>query len=217
MRRFAMIIILSAILLDAAPVYSGSAEQWKDADSSTKAFALSLARRAFDSYVLHREVIPVPDHLPVLLRERAPVFVSTMRNFAPRCCMGSIYPIEANTAAEIISNAVAAAGRDRRFAPVKPSELKQLTLIVSILDPPRAITADNARRLDPVSTGLIAQCGDSSGVVLSGETRSVQRMLAWARIRAGAKSGSDVRYFEIHDTRLVEQFPVSKTAAPDSD
>jgi len=206
MRKTTPLIALCSVLI-CAPASAGNAQRWRDADAATKAFALGLARRAFDAYVLRREVISVPDHLPPLLSERAPVFVSTMRNFAPRCCMGSVYPMEVNTAAEIIASADAAAGRDRRFAPIKPSELKQLTFIVSILDAPRAIDAAEAARLDPISTGLIAQFGDRLGVTLSGETRSNQRMIAWARMRADAKPSDNVRYFEIHDARLVEQVP----------
>ena len=103
---------------------------------------LVLARRAFDAYAQRREVIDPPHPLPALLRRPAAVFVSAMRpDGSPRCCMGSLYPTQPDAAEEIIASAVAAAGHDRRFPPLRPAELSCLTLIVSFVSRPRPITA----------------------------------------------------------------------------
>src|SRR5258708_30791681 len=104
----------------AAP--SDDLKGWRDADPSVRKAVLSLARRAFDAYVARREVIEPPRGLPPILGERAAIFVSSMRDGAPRCCMGTLYPVEATAAEEIISSAVSAAGRDRRFKPIKLTE-----------------------------------------------------------------------------------------------
>jgi AMMECR1 domain-containing protein len=119
--------------------------------------------------------------------------------------MGTLYPCQANLAQEIIQNAVASAGRDRRFAPVKPEELSHLNLIVSIiLGTPTPISASQASSLDPVEDGLAVLNGDRYGIVLSGETTDAANMVKWGCIRAGAKSTSPVRYFDIHDVRFME-------------
>src|SRR5580700_8029089 len=87
---------------------------WLHADEKTRMEVLTLARKAFDAYVAHRNILDPPANLPDLLKQRSGVFVSAMRNGAPRCCMGSLYPTEPNAALEIIASAVAAAGRDHR-------------------------------------------------------------------------------------------------------
>jgi AMMECR1 domain-containing protein len=152
-------------------------------------------------------VIDPPDSLPPLLRRRAAVFVSAMRNGAPRACMGTLYPAEPDAAHEIIASAVAAAGRDHRFPPVKPSELSGLTLIVSIVEPPHPIAEAEIASLDPTREGLAARYNGRFGVVLSRETTRTDRMTAWARTRAGAPAGRRVGYFRLRDVRFVENEP----------
>ncbi len=214
MPKTAVLLLFLLLPLLAAPVSAQDAglEVWRSAPQETRRFALALARRAFDAYALRREVIEPPAGIPPPLRRRAGVFVSAMRNGAPRCCMGTLYPTEPDIAHEIVSTAVAAAGRDRRFTPIKPAELKGLTLIVTILGPPRALAAGELESLDPDRDGLAVQYRDRFGVVLTGETRLKGRMLAWARIRAGAPPGAAVRAFRLEDVRLVEGLPDSLLA-----
>ena len=119
--------------------------------------------------------------------------------------MGTLYPCQASFAEEIIQNAVASAGRDRRFAPVKPDELNKLDLIVSVITvAPRLISEQAAESLDPALDGLAVLYGDRYGVVLSGETNNPANMIKWGRIRAGAVTDSPVRYYEIQDIRFME-------------
>jgi len=177
-------------------------QRW--ADPVVQAAALTLARRAFDAYALRREVIDPPARLPAALRGPMAVFVSTMRAGAPRCCMGSLYPTQPDAADEIIASAVAAAGHDRRFPPVRPGELAHLTLIVSLVSRPRPITESEAGVLDPVRDGLAVQNGDRWGVVLSGESPRRENMMPWGRVRAGAGPHTPVQWFQISDLRLME-------------
>jgi hypothetical protein len=178
--------------------------RWTHLDASQQATVLALARRAFDAYVTRRTVIDPPRSLDSFLSQPAALFVSTMRHGAPRCCMGTLYPTQPNAALEIIENAVAAAGRDRRFAPIQPRELAGLTLIVSFIDRPTPISEQELAALDPLQDGLVVRCGDKSGVVLSGETTRLDRMIAWGRIRAGARPGQSVEFFRIRDVRYAE-------------
>jgi len=165
---------------------------------------LALGRRAFDAYVTKRDVIDPPAGLPDLFHRRAAVFVSAMRNGAPRCCMGTLYPTEPDAAHEIVASAITAAGRDRRFKPIKGDELKGLTLIVSIVGSPQPITAEEAGHLDPTRSGLAVRYGYRYGVVLSCETTRNDRMISWARIRAGAPPTGRVEFFRLQDVRFVE-------------
>ncbi len=199
---------LLLLVLTALPCPAGAQGQADDprwADPAAQRAALALARRAFDAYALRREVIEPPRPLPVLFREPAAVFVSAMRaDGSPRCCMGSLYPTQPDAAEEIIAGAVAAAGHDRRFPPLRPAELSHLTLIVSFVSRPRPITAADAARLDPVREGLAVKNGDRWGVVLSGETARRENLPLWGRIRAGAGSTAPVQWFAIRDVRMKE-------------
>jgi uncharacterized protein len=183
---------------------AAESDQWRITDPSAQRYMLELARRAFDMYAKSRTVIDAPSPLPAFLKQRSGVFVSTMRFGAPRTCMGTLYPMQPNLAEEIIENAVESAGRDRRFPPVRVTELPQLDLIVSIVDMPRPISAIQATELDPAVDGLAVKYGDRFGVVLSGETPDPDNLPKWGRIRAGAKSTDAVEYFEIHDVRFME-------------
>lgn len=213
MRSFTpLLLLLLAALPRAAGAQTVTTGDLRWADPDVQRAVLTLARRAFDAYALRREVLDPPRPLPVLLREPAAVFVSAMRpDGSPRCCMGSLYPTQPDAAEEIIASAVAAAGHDRRFPPLRRAELSRLTLIVSVVARPRPITADQAARLDPVREGLAVQNGDRWGVVLSGETARRENLPRWGRIRAGAGPTDPVQWFAIRDVRLKETGPMKET------
>jgi AMMECR1 domain-containing protein len=194
------IIALAALLpvaLASADVVAAMA-----ADRTAAQAALSLARQAFDTYVLHRERLAVPMGLPELLQERSGAFVSAVKGDAPRCCMGSLYPTQATLAEEIIAAAVAAAGLDARQAPVQPGELAGLQLIVSIVGPPESLA--DPGHFDPVRDGIAARGPHRTGVVLPGETRRRVLAVRWARVRAGAGPNETVEYFRLQAFRIAE-------------
>jgi AMMECR1 domain-containing protein len=172
-------------------------------DRGAAAWALSLARRAFDEYTLHRERIPTPDDVRELLRRRSGAFVSAVKGDAPRCCMGSLYPTQPTLADEIIQAAVAAAGLDARKPPVEPEELPRLQLIVSVVAAPESISHPHS--IDPVRQGLAARGHERTGVVLPGETPHLALAIRWARVRAGAERDEPVEYFRIRAFRIAER------------
>lgn len=187
----------------AAPL-PASSSHWQLTDPAAQRYALALARCAFDAYARTRTVIDPPSPLPAFLKQRSGVFVSTMRWGAPRTCMGTLYPTQPDLAEEIIENAAASAGRDRRFKPVKIKELSQLNLIVSVVGTPHPISTSEAANLNPAQDGLVVKCGDRYGVVLSGETPYRQNLVTWGRARAGAGPNTAIELFEIHDLRFME-------------
>lgn len=203
MRSLMLLLMLSLAVF--ACISPAQADDMRWNDPAARQAALTLARRAFDAYALRREVMDPPRPLPAFFQQPAAVFVSAMRpDGSPRCCMGSLYPTQPNAAEETIVSAVAAAGHDRRFAPLRPSELPHLVLIVSFVDRPQPITAAEAVQMDPVTEGLAVQNGGRWGVVLSGETTRRENLPLWGRIRAGAGPNTPVRYFRIHDVRMKE-------------
>lgn len=173
--------------------------------------ALELARQAFDAYCLQRRTLPVPEELPEALRLRGAVFVSSMVNGAPRCCMGSLYPTQPSIAREIIVAACAAAALDWRFAPIRPTELQHLQLIVSILGPPESIRDPTA--LDPLAEGVAVRSAKTTGVALPGESPHLSRMIEWARVRSGAAAGERVSYFRVRAVRIIEPLPGQSEAS----
>ena len=200
-----ILLALISVLLGMSCRADTDLSLWRNADATTRTAILSLARNAFVRYVQHHDVLDCPPNLPEALRQRGGVFISTMgTDGAPRCCMGTLYPLEPDIAHEIIANAVAAAGHDLRFRPLKPGDLSKLKLIVSFVGRPVPISDAEARSLDPVRDGLVVKNGDRFGVMLSGETPHVDLMLHWGRVRAGAGDRTPVQYFRISDVRFME-------------
>ena len=206
-RKMTGTFLIGLILIPHPISASPTLTSWSQADPESRRAALQLARRAFDTYAKQRQIVAPESTLGPLFSLRSGVFISTMLHGAPRSCMGSLYPMQADLAHEIVACAVASAGQDRRFQSVKSSELQSLRLIVSLVDRPVPIAFSAVQSLDPVHNGLAMRSGDRYGVVLSGETSHLDRMIAWARTRAGAGPADTVSYYRIDDIRLIEASP----------
>lgn len=127
----------------------------------------ALARHGLEQYVITGTPPALPGDLPPeLLQRQAGVFVSIKKNGALRGCIGTIAPTRANTALEILHNAVSAGTQDPRFPPVQPSELPDLVYSVDVLSPPEPI-ADSSL-LDAQRYGVIVSCGNKRGLLLPG-------------------------------------------------
>ncbi len=126
-----------------------------------------LARRALAAAVRGERPAKAPPELaarfPRLFAERG-AFVTLREAGALRGCIGTL---EAHQplAEDVIQNAANAALHDARFEPVRPEELGQLSLSISVLDKPRPLAA-----LAPES--LLAQLGETKpGIILEYERR----------------------------------------------
>jgi hypothetical protein len=118
---------------------------------------VNLAKETISRYVRDREV---PESLPEEeltpeMKQTGGVFVSIKKRGQLRGCIGTIEPRQANVAKEIIQNAVSAATRDPRFAPISSEELDDLEISVDVLSAPEPI--DSLDQLDPKRYGLIVQ------------------------------------------------------------
>ena len=161
-----------------------------------------LARRAVEDFVsddLVVEPIPLPDDLP----ERAGVFVTIRSRGALRGCIGTIEPVSASLAEEIIRSALLAATDDPRFPPVGSDELSSLTYSVSVLG--QVEPAPGLSDLDPARFGVIVQSGYRRGLLLPGieGLDTPEKQLQAARRKAGIPSGApfetlrfETRHFE---------------------
>lgn len=124
-----------------------------------------LALAAISAYVKEGREIMVPEDTPGdLLSASAGAFVCIKKDGHLRGCIGTIEPMRACLAEEIISNAISAATRDMRFLPVEPSELAELECSVDVLALPEEV--GDMRELDPKRYGVIVECGPRRGLLL---------------------------------------------------
>jgi len=106
---------------------------------------LRLARQALDAAVRHGalpQTLPVPEDLTGYLCESHGAFVTLRKEHELRGCVGSVESTEPlyQTVREC---AVAAALRDYRFPPVRPDEVPDLHLEISVLSPLSDIEVDH--------------------------------------------------------------------------
>jgi AmmeMemoRadiSam system protein A/AmmeMemoRadiSam system protein B len=120
----------------------------------------ALARRAVETFISRGKQISVPHTVAEILRARAACFVSIKtRDGSLRGCIGTIEPVKETLGQELVANAISAATRDPRFAPVTESELADLKYSVDILAAPEPATFAD---LDPAVYGVIVE--DESGM-----------------------------------------------------
>lgn len=92
---------------------------------------LALARSAITA-ALGGPALVIPN--AAFLAEPGACFVSLHRDGALRGCIGNILPVD-HLQDAITHNAVAAALRDSRFTPLRPHELADTTIDISLLSP----------------------------------------------------------------------------------
>ena len=145
-----------------------------------------LAYASVEAYVSARKTIPVPDGLPEeLTGRRAGAFVSIHEHGSLRGCIGTIGPVRASLAEEIIANAISACARDPRFSPVRPDELPWLEISVDVLGEPEDI--DSKDMLDVKRYGVIVTSGRKRGLLLPDldGVDTVDQQIDIARQKAG--------------------------------
>lgn len=117
-----------------------------------------------------------------------------------RGCLGALKPLEPDVASETVRLAVLAATRDPRFAAVRPEELVQLNLEVSVLLPEES--ARGVEDLDPARYGVIVRDGDGRQAVLLPQIEGivesrVQLQLALRKAGIPASKAISLSRFEV--------------------
>lgn len=123
---------------------------------------LAVARAAVCGAVEGRAPPALPADLPPRLREPAGAFVSLHAGTALRGCIGSVAP-EGSLVQLVARMAAAAATGDPRFPPLRPDELAEVTLAVSVLSPAQPMAPDD---LAPTRHGVCLRLGRRSSVLL---------------------------------------------------
>lgn len=158
---------------------------------------VQLARATIEHYVRDKRKLKPGDAPAPVEGEPAGVFVTlhTASTGNLRGCIGTISPTEKNLAQETINNAIAAATRDPRFPSVKPAELDDLRIDVSVLYPPEPIASE--AELDPKRYGVIVQSGWRRGLLLPDieGIDDVKTQLWYARQKAGLGDSEPVEMF----------------------
>lgn len=163
--------------------------------------AVRLARYALESFVRTRRLPPAPEWLaPALRGRRAGAFVCLKREGSLRGCIGTIEPVCASLAEEIMENAVSAGLRDPRFPPVSAEELPLLSYSVDVLEPPEPV--GSPEELDPRRYGVVVRSGPRKGLLLPDleGVDSVEEQLDIARGKAGILPGEE---YSIERFRVV--------------
>jgi AMMECR1 domain-containing protein len=157
------------------------------------AVALRLARRALEASA-HGKAYSLPRDLPAeLTTRRAGAFITLVRNGKLRACWGTLEPQHRNLANEIVAAAQGVCTRDTRFPPLHPDEVRYLRIILTIVDSPPE--PSDPTRIRPREHGVLVRSGERSAVVLPHEGRTVRRMLAMARQKAGIHEGEPVEVY----------------------
>ncbi|MDR3299466.1 MAG: AmmeMemoRadiSam system protein A [Candidatus Accumulibacter sp.] len=130
---------------------------------------LTIARSAIEKKLgMHtrhtRAVAPHPD-----LTQPAATFVTLTQQGQLRGCIGSL-EAHRSLLTDVTENALAAAFRDPRFAPLRQDEVETTRAEVSLLDTPEPLSftdeADALGQLRPGTDGLILTCGNHRATFL---------------------------------------------------
>jgi AmmeMemoRadiSam system protein A len=132
---------------------------------------VELARRAVETYVFDGVVV-APQEIAGLEPRKAGVFVSLhLPDGSLRGCIGTLEATRASIEEEIVNNAISAATRDPRFAPMRSDELQGLDVSVDVLGEPEEV--DGPQDLDPRVYGVIVETADGRRALLLPDLKGV--------------------------------------------
>lgn len=167
----------------------------------------SLARSAVETFVLKRRVIEPesPPLSPLLSRPSACFVCIKTLNRELRGCIGTVEPEKDTLAEEVIVNAVKAATRDPRFAPLAGDELPFLRYSVDVLDVPEPAEFED---LDPAVFGVVVtdRAGSRRGLLLPAieSIRTAAQQVNLAARKAGIRPGEPLKFYRFRTQRFSE-------------
>jgi AmmeMemoRadiSam system protein A len=142
-----------------------------------KARIIALAREALRAAV-EKQILPPLDQdaLPHELQEPGATFVTLTKDDALRGCIGTL-EARIPLAEDIRQHTLAAALHDFRFHPIRPEEIDDIRIEVSLLNQPRGLEYENPQELvELIRPGI-------DGVILSdGIHRATFLPQVWERI-----------------------------------
>jgi len=164
---------------------------------------LDIARRSISSY-FSGESFEIPE-VSNQFKEPRGVFVTL---WSPgkelRGCIGHVEPVKLNLAEEIRECAVAAAVNDPRFPPLELSELSDLKIEISLLEPFQKI--DKLSELDPRKYGVMVHSGVKRGLLLPDidGVETVAKQVSIAMQKGGISSNDQMDIFRFEVLKISE-------------
>lgn len=135
-------------------------------------FLLKLARQTIENYIKNKKIIEIPKEYPKELNEKRGVFVTIYKKYPYgkelRGCVGLPYPDK--PLIEGVTESAISACKDMRFTSLKPEELKDIAIEVSVLTKPELIEVKNPKeylkKIKIGRDGLIIKKGIMGGLLL---------------------------------------------------
>lgn len=126
---------------------------------------LKIARGAIHQATFEGRTSEIPP-MTGNLGEPGAAFVTLRRRGRLRGCIGQVARVE--PLAQVVSRCAAAAAReDPRFSPVRPAELEEIEIEISVLSPLVAVPAEKvAEQVEVGRHGLAVSRGEMRGVLL---------------------------------------------------
>lgn len=139
-------------------------KQEEEVNSREGETLLKIARRTLDAYIEEGKIPPVEEKMK-LLDEKRGMFVTLKKgkNQELRGCIGYIFA-EKPLRQAVVDLTLASSTQDYRFPPVKPSELKEIKIEISLLSPLKRET--NPENIVMGKHGVYVKLGTRSGVFL---------------------------------------------------
>jgi MEMO1 family protein len=132
----------SVVGYSAIAFYENTSE---DFTKEERELMVKIAKLAVETYVSEDKKIKYED-VPESFKKKLACFVTLADEVDLRGCIGTIEPVD-KLYRSIIDNAISAATRDPRFAPVTKKELKGLKYEVSVLSEPKEISYSSTEEL----------------------------------------------------------------------
>jgi AMMECR1 domain-containing protein len=102
---------------------------------------------------------------------------------------------------EVVRAARSAATFDPRYRPLRPDDLRDFAVTVSVVERQTPLSMSELATLSP-EEGLVLQSGARFGIVLPFEGRDPRTRLGWAWKKAGVAPGSSCRLFRLQAQRF---------------
>jgi MEMO1 family protein len=151
---------------DKAEKSAGNADLYTTAERKC---LLDLARRSLVAAANRQPAPELDKTLPEKLAEPRACFVTLNKQHKLRGCIGSVFPTEP-LAQAVVNMARSAAIEDHRFSVVKPEELKEIQVEVSVLTLPQRLAHNSAAEvlagLRPGVDGVVLRVGTHQGIFL---------------------------------------------------
>lgn len=154
---------------------------------------LKLAKMSLKTYFDTGEIPSVPQGLRGILKMPSGVFVTIVKNGKVRGCMGTLFPSQEDLAHEIVRSTVLAATQDKRFPPLRKSEIDKVEFIISV--PGNLKQVYSVSQLDPAKYGLMIKKGEKSALLLPGEARTAIWQLQECKRKAGISRNEKVEMY----------------------